>query len=74
MRKLIEVGCTGTVSVIFPRESGENMALKVEDVACVPELESNLCPLIATPQNRMHGKPKEDEPTLSLFDGRSWAI
>ena len=66
---LLDVECVGTVTVVFPSETGD-VTLRIEDVAYVPDLGFNLFSLIAAHQNKMYYRPEEDEITLSLLDGR----
>lgn len=61
----IGVECLGTVNVVFPSETGENLGIK--DVAIVLELNFNLFSLIAAHQNQIYFKPSSLSVAKSLM-------
>lgn len=66
---LIGMECVERETVGFPIETTD-VAVRIEDVAGVPESGSNLCDLMAGHETNMYFKPGKDEMTLSIFDGR----
>ena len=64
----IKVECVGTVTIVLPSET-EDVTLRLEGVAHVPELKFNLFSLAAADQRRLSFKPVKHEVTSSLLDG-----